>query len=336
MNGVMGTRTNDLITFNNRLYAYTGNEVFQSTNAGVSWKKVPINAEAVTPQSAEQEFSRINTNFGSKLVVSGNTLYFVSPIRNILRISRLSTDRNRLIPVQDVPTFDDKLLLPELSTNSKETRELDLSKAASEPLATHAKAKTLAVSRNVFYVEYKRRLFRWRVGDPRWTNTGLIDTGAWFDGEAHKGFRVAVSGETVYVGKRDGKLFQSLDGGQNWRDVTPNLPLHFTHFKEIVSFGPTVYVATDEGVLVSETGAYWRVLTDTVDTRPIINKLTFDGAEVYGTGDRGVYRLGDRGQWEQFSTQAPESVVSLAIANGRLYSASADKGIFYVSVPHQQ
>ena len=321
MNGVMGTRTNDLIAFNNRLYAYTGNEVFQSTNAGVSWKKVPLGNETGTPESAEQEFSRINANFSSKLVISGNTLYFLSPVWNILRISRLSTDGNMLIPVQGVPTFDDKLLPPD---------------ATSDPFVTHVKAKTLAVNRNVFYVEYKRRLFKWRVGDTEWINTGLIDTGERFDENLREGFRVAASGETVYVGKRDGKLFQSLDGGVNWRDITPNLPLHFTHFKEIVSFGSTIYVATDEGVLVSETGEHWRVVTDTVDTRTVINKLTVDSTEVYGMGDTGVYRLSARGQWEQFSTEAPERVVSLAVANGRLYSAWAERGIFYISLAEQQ
>ena len=335
MNGVMGTRANDLIAFNNRLYAYTGNEVFQSTNAGVSWQKVPITAEAGTPQSAERKFSRVDTNFGSKLVVSGNTLYFFSPLRNILRISRLSTDGNMLIPVQGVPTFDETLSIAP-SMDSKETRELDLSKAASDPLITHAKAKTLAVNRNVFYVEYKRRLFKWQIGDSEWTNTGLVDTGERFDEDPHKGFRVAVSRETVYVGKRDGKLFQSLDGGVNWRDVTPNLPLHFTRFKEIVFFGSTVCVATDEGVLVSETGEHWRVVTDPADTRTVINKLTVDGIEVYGTGDTGVYRLDARGQWEQFSTETPNSVVSLAVVKGRLYSASAEQGIFYISLAEQQ
>ena len=74
--------------------------------------------------------------------------------------------------------------------------------------------------------------------------------------------KLGVSGETIYVGKRDGKLFQSLDGGSSWRDVTPSLPLHFTRFKEITFADSTIYVATDEGVLSSETGAHWRVLTD--------------------------------------------------------------------------
>ena len=61
-----------------------------------------------------------------------------------------------------------------------------------------------------------------------------------------------------------------------------------------------------------------------------------DGTAVYGTGDTGAYRLGDRGQWEQFSTQAPDTVVSLAVADGRLYSANAGQGIFYVSLAEQQ
>ena len=319
MNGVMGTRANDLIAFNNRLYVHTSNDVFQSTNAGVSWQKVPTTAEAGIPQSSEQKFSGVDTNFGSKLVVSGNTLYFFSPLRNILRISRLSTNGNMLIPVQGVPTFDETLSI-----------------APPIPLVTYAKAKTLAVSHDVFYVEYKARLFKWRIGDPEWTNTGLIDTGERFDENPHKGFRVAVSRETVYVGKRDGKLFQSLNGGVNWRDVTPNLPLNFTRFKEIVFFGSTVCVATDEGVLVSETGKHWRVVTDPADARPVINNLTVDRTEVYGTGDTGVYRLDARGQWEQLSTETPNSVASLAVANGRLYSASAEQGIFYISLAEQQ
>ena len=39
MNGVIGTRIVDLVAFNNGLYAHTGYEVYQSTDAGVSWKK---------------------------------------------------------------------------------------------------------------------------------------------------------------------------------------------------------------------------------------------------------------------------------------------------------
>ena len=78
------------------------------------------------------------------------------------------------------------------------------------------------------------------------------------------------------------------------------------------------------------------MVTDPADARTVINKLTVNGTEVYGTGDTGVYRLDARGQWEQFSTETPNSVVSLAVVNGRLYSASAEQGIFYISLTEQQ
>jgi photosystem II stability/assembly factor-like uncharacterized protein len=143
---------------------------------------------------------------------------------------------------------------------------------------------------------------------------------------------LAASAETVYVGKRDGKLFQSFDSGNSWRDITLILPLRFTHFKEIVFAGPTVYVATDTGVLTSQNGEHWRVLTDGMGQRPIIERLTVDGTTVYGAGDVGVYHLGSRGKWEQVSPSVPGKVTSLAINNNRLYVVAARRGLFHISL----
>ena len=112
----------------------------------------------------------------------------------------------------------------------------------------------LAVSDKTFYVEYQRSLFKWKPGDLEWTDTGLIDLGKLPDEDSINEFKVAALGETVYVGKRDGKLLQSLDAGTSWRDITPSLPFGFTHFKEIVFVGSTVYVATDNGTLSSQRG----------------------------------------------------------------------------------
>ena len=39
--------------------------------------------------------------------------------------------------------------------------------------------------------------------------------------------KLAVSGETVYAGKRDGHLFRSLDGGNTWKDLTANFTASF-------------------------------------------------------------------------------------------------------------
>ena len=181
-------------------------------------------------------------------------------------------------------------------------------------------------------MEYKRRLFKWQLGDPEWTNTGLIDTSEAIDEGSHAGFKIAASRETVYVGKRDGRLFQSLDEGNNWRDVTPNLPLRFSRFKELVFSGSTVYVATDEGVLVSETGEHWRVITDRTDTRVVITQFAVDGTEVYGIGDTGAYRLDTRGRWEQISSEVADEILAIAVTKGRLYSAVEERGIFHISL----
>ena len=194
---------------------------------------------------------------------------------------------------------------------------------------TLARAGGFAVGNGTFYVEYKRELFRWRLGDSEWTNTGLLDTSENLGDKLDTGFKLAVSGETVYVGKRAGHLFQSLDEGNSWRDITSNLPLRFSHFNEIIFVGSTVYVATDTGVLTSQTGESWRVLTDGMGTRIVIDRFAVDGATIYGAGDTGLYRLDTRGHWQQISPSVPDKVISLVISNDRLYIATQQYGIFH-------
>ena len=319
MDGIAGTRANDLVVFNNRLYTHTGYEVYQSTDEGVSWKKLSISEEFVAEQAAfeplKQDRLRIHASLNAKLMVDGNSLYFVSPESHTLRIFRSSPDTNTLIPVQDIPTFDHESLPP---APEKET-----------------KVKAIVVSNNVFYVEYRQRLFKWKLGDPEWTDTGLVDTSKQTNEDLKNRFMLAVSAKTLYVGKRDGKLFQSLDGGNNWRNVTSTLPLHFAHFNEILFVGASVYVLTDSGVLVSDTGEHWRVLTDSVGERPIINRFAIEGEKIYGIGDAGVYRLNTRGKWKQISSEVLGEVTSLAVINNRLYSAIDEQGIFHISLDEE-
>ncbi|MXY99896.1 sigma-70 family RNA polymerase sigma factor, partial [Candidatus Poribacteria bacterium] len=75
IDGMVGTRLKDLVTFNNKLYAHNGYAVYQSTDEGVSWKKLSI-AEAtfgkvitIINQSSKPESARISHSFNSKLVV---------------------------------------------------------------------------------------------------------------------------------------------------------------------------------------------------------------------------------------------------------------------------
>ena len=140
--------------------------------------------------------------------------------------------------------------------------------------------------------------------------------------------RLAVSGEIAYVGKRDGRLFQSLDSGNSWKDITPNLPLRFTCFKEIIFAGSMVYIATDAGVLASRTGVHWRVFNDDI----IIDRFAVDGATVYGASDKGVYRLDIHSDWKQIIPNVPGKVHSLVVDRNRLYVATEERGMFHISL----
>ncbi len=329
MDGMLGTRMRELVGFNDRLYAFTGYEVHESTDSGASWKKVRIDGE---------DNAGIDYNHDSKLLVDGGVLYFVFRPKDELRICRLSEDGNALIPIQGVPAFDETLSLKlwEDDKKAKDAQSSDGVNMSYIVFEEEVRSQTTTVSDGTFYVEYRRRLFKWKPGDPQWTNMGLVDTSRLLDGDFRNGFKLAASGETVYVGKRDGALFQSLDGGNSWRDVTPSLPLRFNLFKEIVFVGSTVYVATDKGVLRSETGAHWRVLTDNAETRPVIVKFAVDTTTVYGMSDEGAYRLDTHNQWEKISSRTLGEVASLTVINNRLYSASRNDGLFHISLAEEQ
>lgn len=322
MNGMPGRSLNDLIVFNDRLYAHTGYEVYQSTDEGVSWKKVGMDGKVIslgTPSLIRAKF-----------VIAGGVLHFITSDANLLRVFRLSEDGTLLTSVQGIPTFDTDVL----SAAWKEVRE---AAGKQNGVKGGTRIKTLAISGDAFYVEYDRRLLKWKYGDPAWTDTGLVDLGEESDDVFIKGLKLAALGETLYVGKRDGRLVRSQDGGINWRDVTSNLPFHFTAFKEIVFVGTTLYVATDAGVFVSETGEDWHAITNRrgtpiVITRLITDYLAVDGPIVYGVGDLGAYRLEVDGRWHHFSPEVPGKIVSLGIMNNKLYSATNNQGIFQISL----
>ena len=332
MNGVMGTVIKDLVAFNNSLYADTGYEVYQSRDGGVSWKKL-WNHE----REAVLNILTTRSIIAPKLIPVGDVLYSLAGPEtgeDNVGIFRLSTDSDMLIPVRDVPLFDRRKIGNKKFYYKSEDREYIR--------IFRLKTETAAASRDTFYVEYAGELYKWKLGDPEWTSTGLVDDGFRYDekfGEGFefgKGFKLAVLGETVYVGKREGELFQSLDEGESWRDITPSLPLRFTRFKDMVFAGSTLYVATDSGVMVFKTAEHWHVLTDSAGTRPIINRFAVDGSNVYGVGDAGVYRLNTHNRWKQISTDVPDEIRSLAITNDKLYSIVGRQGIFHTSLVSEE
>ena len=324
MDGMVGTGVLNLVGINNRLYVHTQEGIAQSTDSGESWSEVK-------PKSIKDGDSRLNFSAGSRLTIAGNILYVISPEKDDLSVFRSSADGNGLIPVQGVPVFDVDVSF----TNNEEVAQIHVSDGpekvddlyASFP-KRHERIGAFVVNAKTFYTEYKRRLFKWQPGDLNWEDTGVVDTGEPPDGDLKCGFRLAVSGETVYVGKRDGRLLQSLDAGSSWKDITLNLPRRFTCFKEIVFAGSTVYITTDAGVLASQTGMHWRVIADDV----AIDRFAVDGSTVYGAGDKGIYRLDVHDKWEQISPVVPGKVLSLVVNHDRLYVATEQRGIFHISL----
>ena len=182
-----------------------------------------------------------------------------------------------------------------------------------------------AVSGETYYMEYNYKLFRWKPGDVRWSDTGVEETCELTRENMAQRFKIAVSGEIVYVGKRDGQLVQSLDDGDSWNDVTSNLPLSVAYFNQIVIADATVHVATDRGVFSSKDGVVWNVTTDKAGEGVNLKSLATAGSAVYGANDDGIYCLEvETGTWEQIVPEIPDAITSLVV----------DRDAFYVGTEH--
>ena len=328
MNGIVGTQIFNLVGFKNELYTSTATGLTRSTDGGETWKILPMHSGELTLTPTEKANS-INLLIFPKLAIADGVLYGISnepalAAENVFRVFRLSTNSNVLVSIQGTPAFEE-----DASTTDMIEQAVDVSRQLeSFPGA-------FAVSNETFYVERKRQLFRWKPGESTWFNTRLKDIGESVDGSDDKGFKLAVSEEVVYVGKRDGTLFQSLDSGNTWKDLTSNLPLRFELFNAIVFAGSTVYVATDAGVLISADGEHWGVITDKAGAHISIDQIAVDTTIVYGAGDEGIYRLNNRGEWEKISPEVPDTVISLVINGDQLYIATERRGMFHTSLERE-
>ena len=322
-NGMVGTKVQDLAAFNNRLYVYTGTGFFKSVDDGNSWEEVRIDYGELTPKPTSNGDQPVNYFNDSKLISANNVLYGIIPQGKELRIFRLRPDDGVLSMVQGISS-------PKLWASGEDAIDTNFSDAEGHPISGG-----FAVDGDTFYIEYMRRLFKWTPGSIDVIDTGLTDTDKHIDDDTlDRGFKIVASAETVYVGKRDGKLFQSIDGGNSWRDVTPNILSSFSQIKDIIFVGSTVYVATDIGVLTSGDGEHWSLLTDTdnIGTPIIIDRFAMEGSSFYGAGDKGVYSLNSRGRWEQILANIPDKVISLSASHDKLYIGTEKLGIFHTSL----
>jgi RNA polymerase sigma factor (sigma-70 family) len=312
VNGMTGPLTHDLIALNNRLYMHIGGDLVQSADSGETWESARFDTHGATPQLDTDFYANI------KLTIADNLLYVISIQENKPSIFRTSVAGDELIPIHGVPDFEVEAL-PDNNSTSAHLLHLLRKK--------RTKIGAFAVSGRTFYAKYRQRLFKWKLGNPEWTDTGLVNI--------NPESALAVSGETVYAGELNGKLFQSLDSGDSWKDITSTLPISIAHFKEITFAGSTICLATDKGVLISQTGEHWRVISNKNSMPTVIDRFAVDGTTIYGVGASGAYRLDAHGKWELLSSEVPNSIQSLVISNDRLYVGTDDNGMFHISIEEQ-
>ena len=367
MKGMPGTTRRNLVTYKNQLYSYSNEDILKSTDGGESWNLIHVDSSADTLGNNKRSgTSDIFAHFGQKLAIASDTFFALVPEKSGMRVARLFANENKLMFVEGIPPFtgdinvnvpddrDEKKenakdrplnIREDLSPTPKENvQSLEQLKDQIQSLDEYSRALDdyvnliekgeialgeFVASGENFYLEYKRELFKWEPGSSTWSTTGLMDAGEQRP-YGREGFRIAVSDETVYVGKRDGRLFQSLDGGNRWNDVTTNLPVSFNLFNEIIFAGSTIYVGTDNGVLTSDDGEKWVVLTDDNGDRIVMDCLAIASTEVYGVCDAGIYKLDNQGIWELSWQEVPDRVRDLVVSNGRFYIATNRLGMFHI------
>ena len=183
-------------------------------------------------------------------------------------------------------------------------------------------------------MEFEQRLFRWKPGTTEWVDTGLINklpVDNLDSANTPDSFpsNLAASGSTVYVGKWDGRLFQSFDEGDTWNDVTESLPFPVANFNAVTFAGSTLYVATDSGVAYANDGDLdWHTTTDTEGTPIVIERFVVDGTTLYGTSERQVYRFKEgTGVWQQVAPEIPMPITSLTVESNVLYVGTRGSGV---------
>lgn len=318
MDGILGAKSKDLIVFDSRIYTYTDSRIYELTDIGRGWKSVNFDYPKLMSKQAEKAHKGLPFIVESKPVIIDDSFYAVRIQNEELHIFRLGQGEVVFSTVQRIPIHG-------LRTKVKTAK-------IAPNLDVYENNRDLKVNNQALYIEYKNRLFKWKIDSSELTDTGLVDTGRRPDSGFKAGFKVAASAENVYVGMRDGKLFRSLDGGDNWTDVTLSLPVNFTFINDMAIAGSKVYVATDKGVLSSRTGEHWRMLTDDSGKQIIIDKLTMNGLDLYGAGEIGVHYLESHSYWKQISPSNPDKVVSIAVSGDKLYIATDQQEIFYILI----
>ena len=366
--GLAGTTVMHLFTLNSKLYAFTMDGLAISTDGGESWGPLSRGIGTDASKVAEfdgnfyargmnnmtPQIRHFSTQEGKFTHIPGMPILFEKG--NAIDLTALMEQESQKVwsgVLKDVDKLDlengEVPNLEDIDFEQLDKLDDEMGKVVQElaPTATIPFFGGFAVSGETYYVEYDQKLYRWKPGAPEWHNTGLVDKAenafaalfsAPFDYSGGistltnmmdaMGFKIAVSGNTVYVARRDGHLSQSFDEGDTWNDVTANLPFPITTFNAITFAGPTVYVATDKGVAYSSDGINWHAATDTEGGSLVIEKFVVEGTTVYGTTGQYVYQLRENLRtWERVTPEVPDSTFSLAVDGNVLYVGTFSSGV---------
>ena len=347
--GIAESRILDLAQVNNGLYAVTNKGVAKSIDGGNQWTQMDTNL----PLPPNKSLGALKL---SNMTVVGNSLYVRANQGGSTNcLLHLPHDADTLRHIEEMPVYVDPSHGEWLESAIRTTAAIGLSKATQPDLFRYqlgieeAVVRTtgeFAINEDTFYIEYERKLYRWARGDSEWHDTDMHDAPAFGNFYATDGFQFAVSGRVIYLGKSDGSLFQSLDGGDTWKDISADFPFRLNkaesqdqllkklpHFREIFFLDNTVYVSTNDGVARSSDGVNWQPLTDSKYTPIAMHQLTVNGTTLYGVSQTGVYQLNNRtGIWKQITSEVLGRVTSIVVARNVLYMGTEHHGILSLSM----
>ena len=345
MTGIVNSRVPNLVVSKNVLYAPTRTKMLKSADGGESWESVGLisaNEKASHPSLLLSSFRKDVT---TKVATADGVLYLSNSEPDGVTLFRLSDAGDVFLPVEDAPDFEEDTLYTEWEKKRMEAIRnryrvdqvmKQLNAAQGRIHEEHQTNGTFTIADDTIFMEYRHKLFRWRFGEtawddpggePVWHDTGLEDH-AEISPIGRKGLALAVSGNTVYAGKREGELFLSQDGGDTWRDITENLAFPFEYFKEILFADATVYVSTDMGVTSSRDGETWHGLTDVDGNRLIMDRIAVEGTTAYGVCDSGVYQVDNQtNTWKQIIPELPHTAISFAVDGNMFYIGTKQNGV---------
>ena len=335
--GMINSHVQKLLTLENVLYALTPEGVVKSQDLGESWTSIRGDAgdNDVKEGMLQKKQKAPDLLSHAKIVKANGSLYVSNSTTDKVELFRVSSDGDVLKPVRRMPVFAEDTLevkwQKRFENAPRDVSELSRQRKADMPRIMEERLTNggFTIADNTVFMEYRRKLFKWHRSERRWFDTGLVDsTERAIGADISKGFTLAASDTVVYAGKRDGLLFQSLNSGNSWREITADLPFSFVYFQDIVFAGTTVYLITDQGVMNSRDGINYNALTDTEGNRIPISRIAVDGGSIYGVCTEGVYRINPKtNTWIQISPEVPDETTALAVDRGILYIGTRHSGV---------